>query len=323
MRPESSDPPATGTRALTWTLGTLQPGETRNVLIRARVKAGTPDNALVVNTAAASSPDLPGEARASAQLRVFTTTLLVDKAVTERTVDVGDVLHYTVTVGNPSAANLSSVTLTDTPAPGLQYLPGSARIENALTPDPAVTRSSETGGSTLTFDLGAMPAGTRRRVTYTLQVTPGAPPEPANTASAVAIAANSGTNGTLVRVSSNTSVATVTRAARLFGGRGEIIGRVYVDRSRSGQYLQNTDTPVAGARVLLAGGQEVLTDQNGRYHFADLTPGTYALRLDPASAPWDALPWPGDSGKPGSRTVDVWGLSNVDFPLQEHTGSVR
>ena len=133
-----------------------------------------------------------------------------------------------------------------------------------------------------------------------------------------------GANGKVVaKVLSNTGSVEVARRSRLFGGQAEIAGRVYVDRSGSGHYVRGVDTPVPGARILLAGGQEALTDSQGRYHFADLTPGLYALRLDPGSAPWAARPWPGDRGLTGSRNADVVGLTNIDFPLQPNTGSVK
>ena len=308
---EATTPPGT----LTWNLGTFQPGESRQVTISAIVKPGTADNAVVTNTAKASSSDLPGEVSASAALTVFTTELLIGKTVLERVVDIGDLLHYTVSVTNPSKVDLDHTLLSDHPSAGLRYVPGSTTVNGNAMPDPTAQNDM------LVFDLGALNAGATKTIGYTLQTTPQAPQQIANTASARALASNSSTVS--VRVASNTSAARVVRRAGLFGGRGEIVGRVYVDRSGSGHYVQGVDTPVQGARILLAGGQEVLTDQGGRYHFADLTPGTYALRLDPKSTPWEALPWTGDTGRAGSRNVDLWGLTNIDFPLKPNTGSAK
>ncbi len=311
---EQTTPEGT-TGALTWNLGTFQPGESRQVTLSAVINPGTPDNAVVTNTAKASSSDLPGEVTASAALSVFSTELLIGKTVLERVVDIGDLLHYTVSVTNPSKVDLDHTLLSDHPSAGLRYVPGSTTITGNKVQDP-------TGqGDLLVFDLGALRAGATTTVSYALQATPETPEQIANTASARALASNSSTVS--VRVASNTSAARIVRRAGLFGGRGEIIGRVYVDRSGSGHYVQGVDTPVQGARILLAGGQEVLTDQAGRYHFADLVPGTYALRLDPKSTPWEALPWTGDTGRAGSRNVDLWGLTNIDFPLKPNTGSAK
>jgi uncharacterized repeat protein (TIGR01451 family) len=308
---EATTPPG----ALTWNLGTFQPGESRLVTLSAVINPGTSDNTVVTNTAKASSSDLPGEVTASAALSVFTTELLIGKTVLERVVDIGDLLHYTVSVTNPSKVDLDHTLLSDHPSAGLHYVPGSTTITGKPAADPSVQ------GELLVFDLGALRAGATTTVSYALQATPETPEQIANTASARALASNSSTVS--VRVASNTSAARVVRRAGLFGGRGEIIGRVYVDRSGSGHYVQGVDTPVQGARILLAGGQEVLTDQTGRYHFADLVPGTYALRLDPKSTPWEALPWTGDTGRAGSRNVDLWGLTNIDFPLKPNTGSAK
>ncbi|MGY2896797.1 DUF7507 domain-containing protein [Deinococcus sp. UYEF24] len=312
---ESSTPAVSS--ALTWNLGTFQPGESRQVLLSTVVRPGTPDNAVVTNTATASSSDLPGTVTASAQLRVFTTQLLIDKNVMERVADVGDLLHYSVSVTNPSNVDLSHTLLSDRPSPGLRYVPGSAELGGQKVADPAVA------GDMLVFDLGDLKAGGTRTLGYAMQVTPETPQQIENTASALALALASNSSVASVRVASNTSFAQIVRRAGLFGGRGEIVGRVYVDYSHSGHYVQGVDLPVQGARIVLAGGQEALSDAQGRYHFADLTPGTYALRLDPKSAPWDALPWPSDTGRPGSRNADLWGLTNIDFPLKPNTGSAR
>ncbi len=313
---QESIPTGTATPStLTWNLGAFQPGESRQVLTSAVVKPGTPDNAVVTNTAKASSSDLPGEVTASAALTVFTTELLIDKTVLERVVDIGDLLHYTVSVTNPSNVDLDHTLLSDHPSAGLRYVPGSTTMNGKAMPDPTVQ------GDLLVFNLTDLKAGATKAVGYALQATPQTPEQIANTASAHALASNNSTVS--VRVASNTSAARIVRRAGLFGGRGEIIGRVYVDRSGSGHYVQGVDTPVQGARILLAGGQEVLTDASGRYHFADLTPGTYALRLDSKSTPWEALPWTGDTGRTGSRNVDLWGLTNIDFPLRPNTGSAK
>jgi len=302
-------------QALHWEFGTLQPNETRTVSLNTTTLTGTPDDTLVTNTATAKSTDLPGSVQASAALRVFTTTLLLQKAVLERTADAGDLLHYTVTLSNPSGAELSAAVITDTPAAGLRYLPGSAQLDGQAMPDPAQQ------DGVLTFTVGNLHARQTLTLTYTLQVGPDTAEILPNTATARAIAGNTSTAPAIVN--SNMARVNLPRVARLFGGLGEILGRVYVDRSGAGHYVAGTDTPVAGARVLLAGGREVLTDQQGRYHFADLQPGLYSLRLDPRSAPWAARPWPGDRGLTGSRSADVTGLTNIDFPLIPNTGGVK
>jgi len=302
-------------QALHWEFGTLQPNETRTVSLNTATVTGTPDDTLVTNTATAKSSDLPGSVQASAALRVFTTTLLLTKAVLERNADAGDLLHYTVTLSNPSGAELSGVTIIDTPAAGLRYLAGSARLDGQGIPDPAQS------GGVLTFAANVLHARQTITLTYSLQVGPDTAEILPNTATGRAIAGNSSTAPAVVN--SNMARVSIPRVARLFGGLGEILGRVYVDRSGSGHYVDGIDTPVAGARILLAGGREVLTDQQGRYHFADLQPGTYTLRLDPKSAPWAARPWPGDRGLTGSRGAEVFSLTNIDFPLIPNTGGVK
>ncbi len=309
--PEATSQDAGGLR---WALGTLQPGEARQIVLTVRLGETLADDTLVTNTASASSSDLQSPTSSQAALRIFSTRLLLQKAVLERVADVGDLLHYTVTVTNPSKANLSVSVIDDTPSAGLRYVAGSTTLDGTRAADPTIS------GPHLHFQTGPLNAGASHVVTYTLQVTPEAGDDLDNTAAATALGANS---VIAARVVSNLGRVQVERRIRLFGGQAEIIGRVYVDRAHAGHYVAGIDTPVAGARILLAGGLEVLTDQEGRYHFADLTPGTYALRLDPKSTPWKALPWIGDRGLTGSRTVDLLGLTTVDFPLQPNTGSLK
>jgi len=299
---------------LHWAFGTLQPGEAKRIVLTVKLSDTLADDTLITNTAAASSGDLKGPTSSQAALRIFSTRLLLQKAVLERVADVGDLLHYTITVTNPSKVNLTGGVIDDAPSPGLRYVTGSTTIDGKPTADPAIS------GSQLHFQTGPLAAGASHVVTYTLQVTPEAGDDLDNTAGANAV----GANGVIVaRVVSNLGKVQVERRVRLFGGAAQIIGRVYVDRAHAGHYVAGIDTPVAGARILLAGGLEALTDPEGRYHFADLKPGTYALRLDPKSAPWKAIPWIGDRGLTGSRTVDLLGLTNIDFPLQPNTGSLK
>lgn len=302
-------------QGLHWLIGTLQAGERRSVTLLTTTLKTVPDDTLIVNTATASSTDLSGSVSASASLRVFTTSLLLQKTVQETVADTGDRLHYRVTVSNPSKVDLRGAEISDTPDAGLSYLPGSSQLDGQQAADPLQA------GRTLTFAVGRLAAGQTRTVSYVLQATPAAAGTLGNVASASALGASSGEAA--ARVISNLSRVQVTHRASLFGGRADLIGRVYVDRSRSGHYVEGSDTPVPGARIVLAGGQEALSDGQGRYHFASLPPGRYALRLDPRSAPWEALPWPGDEGRTGSRLVDLQGLTSIDFPLRPNVGGAR
>jgi uncharacterized repeat protein (TIGR01451 family) len=323
----NSEPPPTLTglssaagQPLEWQIGTLEPGESRQFVVQVRTLATTPDDTLIVNVAVASSPDLPGTVQASAALRVFSSRLLLQKKVQETVADTGDTLHYTLTLSNPSGAALGGGVVRDVPGAGLGYLPGTARLDNQPLPDPAVL-DAQHGGPALEFAVGALAAGQSRVLTYALQVSPSAGPLLENVASARAYGAAAAEVSAVVL--SNVAQARTAHRAALFGGRADLAGRVYIDLSHVGHYVDGLDTPVPGARIVLAGGQEATSDAQGRYHFASLPPGHYALRLDPRSTPWAALPWPGDNGLNGSRAVELWGLAVVDFPLRRNTGGAR
>ncbi len=67
----------------------------------------------------------------------------------------------------------------------------------------------------------------------------------------------------------------------------------------------------------------MLSDSQGLYHFKDVQQGLQALRLDPASVPSVAISLPVDGGLRGTRTVNVLGLTAVDFPLAPLTGDIN
>ncbi|WP_288431861.1 hypothetical protein [uncultured Deinococcus sp.] len=93
------------------------------------------------------------------------------------------------------------------------------------------------------------------------------------------------------------------------GALGTLIGRVYVDSDGDGRFGDG-DQPVAGARVVLPSGLQVLTDAAGNYTFRDLAPGPWLVGLDPASlAAGTRAP------QSWRQTAEVRGLARADFAL--------
>ena len=127
----------------------------------------------------------------------------------------------------------------------------------------------------------------------------------------------------LTAVASNVAKSQVVRVnARIFGARGELLGRVYLDVNGDGAFSFAQDLPQSGVRLILADGRSVLTDSEGRYHFQSLSEGMWGLRLDPNSVPYRAAPEVHDGGKRGSRNMNVFALTVSDFPLELPVGSV-
>ena len=101
---------------------------------------------------------------------------------------------------------------------------------------------------------------------------------------------------------------------------GTLIGRVYLDHNRSGSYNEGVDTPLPGARVLLANGLQTLTDAQGNYAFRDVFADTWLVTLDRATAPFTPLPHPETVREGYFHRVQVYGVTVSDFPLEPALG---
>jgi len=96
--------------------------------------------------------------------------------------------------------------------------------------------------------------------------------------------------------------------AGVFDRRATLTGEVFIDANGNGR-RDPGETPLAGVRVLLSNGVQSLTDDQGRYTFRNLVPGSWLVTLDRGQAPFQAAPGL------GTRTVDVAVLTTADFAL--------
>ncbi len=210
--------------------------------------------------------------------------LHLTKTVDRETAVVGDYLSYSVVVRNLVDRPVADVTLVDTPAVGLKYVTGSARLDGVALPDPS-------GARPLQFSLGdvaalndldgsgiADPGEPGYRVlTYRMIVGAGATPgEHRNQATAVDVCASC--------TIANTAEATFTVDLDPVFDLGTIIGKVYYDGDADG--WQDPGEPgIEGAMVALDDGTYALTDAHGRYHFPAVRPGQRLIKINLRSLP--------------------------------------
>ncbi|MFC3832208.1 MULTISPECIES: DUF11 domain-containing protein [Deinococcus] len=301
-------------QTVTWTVPTLGPGETVTVTMTTRVSTRAVDGEALLNTFTFSSHELP-TLLASNEVRtpVWSARLVVSKTVSAKEASYGDLLTYTLQITNASTTTeIRDAVITDAPVAGLEYVAGSSAVDGTPISDPA------TANSTLRWTVPTLAAGQTVILTYRMRVTPAASGDLVN----VVEVTGTGGGGTARAVASNRATA-VTRLSLLrFAPLADITGTVYVDRNRDGRFDPAIDTPVPRARVLLAGGRQAVTDAQGRYSFLNVPQGTQALRLDPVTTPYPPLRVPRDGGLSGTQTVNVTGLTGVDFPLAPLGGEV-
>src|SRR6185503_16478872 len=244
--------------------------------------------------------------------------MFLDKRTTLDVAAIGDFVPYTVTVRNVTAgAPLTNVVVADFLPPGMRYQPGSARLEGTTPVEPEIGAD----GVTLTFHLPDLPAQHSATLRY------------------VGVVATGATGGTLVNRAiaraddgseSNAASAAVLLREELFTSSALLVGRV-----RAGTCAASGDGTdgVAGVRIYLEDGRYAVTDDDGKYHFEGLTPGSHVVQLDPITLPAEVEPLRCDNrvrsaGNALSQFVDMRGgaLGTADFVVGHRaapTGDVR
>lgn len=315
-----------GKQSVIWSLGTLKSGETRTLTVKTKVSKKAVDGEVLTNTFGMVSSEFPVGSNAPVSNPVTTPVwtedieFKIDKSVTPQKAAYGDLLTYTLVVTNPSkVVAIEDVDVFDKPAPGLQYVPGTSLLGGAPLADPTLLNTQD--NQMLWPKVATIPAGGSITITYKMRLTPAAPAGVPLVNVVQAKGFGAGTSRTAI--ASNLAQAYVTHKEMLnFAPVADLIGTVFVDRNRNGLFDKDIDTPVERARVIMAGGKLTLTDTKGRYHFANVPYGTWALRLDPNTTPYPPLHLPQDGGLSGSQTVHIRGLTSVDFPLAPLGGDI-
>ncbi len=289
-----------------WTFTDIPAGGSWAAVIIARIKTDVPDDTVIENEFTLNSDQTPNTlVSPKTRTPVWSSALLIEKSVSPSTVRLGDVLHYTLRVHNPSTAGLT-LTVTDTPDPALRYILGSAQPTEPRSVDGQLVWSglSLGGGETLviTYDM-RVAAGSNRRLHN------------------VAIAKGESSSGTSVASSEARAQVRVVEDVFL-SHRATILGRVFLDVDRDGRYDAGKDMALPGARVVLADGRQAVTDAEGRYTFRDLEGGVWLVALDPVSAPFPPLPHPEALGKGYRHRVWAMGMTVSDFPLGAPRGVI-
>lgn len=303
-----------GNQTATWTLGTLAPGESRTLTLVTTVSPRAVDGEGLKNVFTLTTTELGTPVPSNETVTpVWSAQLRVVKAVSAKEATYGDRLTYTLTITNQSVTTpIVQASVTDTPARGLAYVPGTSTLDGQPLIDPVIS------GGTLRWTLPELPAGRAVVVVYQTRVTPEASGDLVN----AVIVSGTGAGGIARAVASNRATATIRLSPLLFAPLADIVGLVYVDRNRDGRFDPAIDMPVPRARILLAGGRQALTDPLGRYSFLNVPHGTHALRLDPGTTPYPPLQVTPDGGLSGTRSVQLRGLTSVDFPLAPLGGDI-
>ena len=264
-----------------------------------RLSTGSYGAAFAADTPPAVAVDVPLDAAA--------TQLFMQKSTTTTVAAVGDFVQYQLVVENTSTnAAVASVRVVDQLPLGARYHTGSTRIGVDVAIDPEISAD----GRTLTFTSGALGPGQRLEIRYVVEITAGARGQQlVNAARAI------GPDG----LASNSAQSTIQLREELFRNRAIVMGRVVEgDCATPTQQLKG----VEGVRVYLEDGRYSVTDDEGKYHFEDVAPGSHVVQMDTVTVP-DTHQLAGcvdhvrHAGRAYSQFVDVRGgaLWRSDFVL--------
>ncbi|RZL97959.1 MAG: DUF11 domain-containing protein, partial [Variovorax sp.] len=236
------------------------------------------------------------------------TGLVLRKEGSKKQVEFGDFLDYALTLVNKTGFPVTGVTFDDVLPPGFAYVAGSSRIDGAPAPDP-----QGRPGPALAWQLPAMrlPVDQQTMLRYRVRVGVGARIGQVSTNRATAASATA---------RSNEASHSVRVDGGVFSNEAFAFGKVYMDCRRDGVQDGADEPGVAGVRLWLEDGTNVVTDADGKWSLYGLRPQTHVLRLDETTLPRGAVVELLDNrnaGQPASRFLDLKNgeLHRGNFPL--------
>ncbi|HUQ11421.1 MAG TPA: OmpA family protein, partial [Steroidobacteraceae bacterium] len=228
-----------------------------------RLQPGSFGQPFVVTAAPAVALDVP--------LDTSGDTLVLRKSAGQQIATTGDFVQYTLILENASTAGaFTNVQVIDRLPAGARFRAGSLRLNGARIADPVIAAN----GASFTYTHPSIEPGTTIELRYVVEFTVAMRglKDAINTAQATAPG----------NVRSNEARSLVRMNEELFSQKGFIVGRVFEGAcDQDGR----ADSGVAGVRVYLEDGRYGVTDENGRYHFEGLEPGTHSVQLDKLTLP--------------------------------------
>ncbi len=233
------------------------------------------------------------------------TPLVVTKTSPKRSANVGDVVPYEITVRNTEGAQRAGVNVVDILPPGMKYVLGTSAV-NGVPQEPATTNNNRQ----LVWSGQIIPANGSVKYSLVLSVGAGVTGgEKVNTG-----VAQNPANGTAI---SNRGTAVVTITPSAVFDCSELIGKVFEDINRNG-YQDEGEPGVPGVRVVTVNGQQITTDEFGRYHIAcaavpDAKIGSnFVLKVDERTLP---LGWKVTTDNPRSIRLTRGKFGELNFGI--------
>ncbi len=189
--------------------------------------------------------------------------LVVTKTCNKERVEIGDIVTYRIKVENKHwYKSVDNVELTDELVNGFKFVEGSG-----INGQPTSTSNHK-----VIYSLGTVAANSSTYRSYQVRVGSAMPP------GKYKAAAHTRKSTTLARNSNIDSVDIEVKENPLFS-RGTIIGKVFWDENEN-TVQDNNEAGIPHITIYTEYGVVVETDEDGKYHIADVPPGNHLLKID-------------------------------------------
>ncbi len=252
-----------GTDSLHWNLGNMAAFETREVSFVVMIDPTVSDGQRIPNIALVRSVYPGGSEIDSAVTTVSALPMVIKKEASKPSGMIGDLIKFTVTIENFSAATLDDVILVDTMPHGLFPIDGTSLLNGASIDDP-------TGDNPYEWSLTDLPASGTFTVEYTALVGVSA-----SVGRQVNVARSRATQGGLA-VHSNRATAEIYVLGSTLSG--SIRGKVVVDCDGDG--IADMDEGPVGMDVFLDDGSQSKVNNKGMFYFSTVRAGERVVALD-------------------------------------------
>jgi uncharacterized repeat protein (TIGR01451 family)/fimbrial isopeptide formation D2 family protein len=203
-------------------------------------------------------------------------TFSITKTTPLLNVTRGQLVPYTITIGNVLGASMQGVQIVDRYPAGFRYVPGSARLDGVPT-EPTVTAGQ------LVWNGLSFGSSDHRTIMLLLAVGAGVGEgEFVNRAQAI--------QGVTGQPLSGEATATVRVVPDQTFDCTDVFGKVFDDVNRNGRQ-DSGEKGLPGVRVVTAQGLAAMTDQYGRFHITcaivpnDIRGSNFVLKLDDRTLP--------------------------------------